>query len=55
MTAAVEPHAHLDKAFLADVLPNQTGDLLGAIDAMVAGRPRLGVAETVTAPSGRSA
>lgn len=26
-----EPHAHLDKAFLADRVPNATGDLMGAI------------------------
>ncbi len=45
--AAVEPHAHLDKAFLAERLPNATGDLLGAIAAMVGGRPDLGVADTV--------
>ncbi|MET0144614.1 MAG: amidohydrolase family protein [Ilumatobacteraceae bacterium] len=44
--AAVEPHAHLDKAFLSELLPNRTGDLLGAIEAMIAGRPLLGVEET---------
>ena len=27
----VEPHAHLDKAFLADRVPNPAGDLMGAI------------------------
>ena len=27
----VEPHAHLDKAFLADRIQNPTGDLMGAI------------------------
>src|SRR3954471_7115599 len=47
LTAAVEPHAHLDKAFLAELLPNATGDLMGAIEAMVGGRPRLGVDETI--------
>ncbi len=36
LPAAVEPHAHLDKAFLAERVENRTGDLLGAIDAMVA-------------------
>jgi cytosine/creatinine deaminase len=36
LPAAVEPHAHLDKAFLAERAPNLTGDLLGAIDAMIA-------------------
>ncbi len=45
--SAVEPHAHLDKAFLAERVTNETGDLLGAIEAMVAARPALSVAETV--------
>ena len=30
-----EPHAHLDKVLTADVAPNLSGDLLGAIDAWV--------------------
>lgn len=30
----VEPHAHLDKAFLAERAPNVTGDLMGAIRAL---------------------
>jgi cytosine deaminase len=47
LTAAVEPHAHLDKAFLAELLPNDAGDLMGAIEAMIAGRPRLVVDEIV--------
>lgn len=47
LPAAVEPHAHLDKAFLADVVTNETGDLPGAIAAMEAARDRLDVAETV--------
>jgi cytosine deaminase len=34
LPAAVEPHAHLDKAFLAERVPNPTGDLMGAIVAM---------------------
>lgn len=46
LPAAVEAHAHLDKAFLADVVTNETGDLLGAIEAMEAARPRLNVPET---------
>ncbi|MEM7272162.1 MAG: cytosine deaminase, partial [Actinomycetota bacterium] len=33
LPAAVEPHAHLDKALTAELAPNPTGDLLGAIDA----------------------
>ncbi len=32
--AFVEPHAHLDKAFLAEVIPNPKGDLLTAVLAM---------------------
>jgi cytosine deaminase len=47
LRAAVEPHAHLDKAFLSERLTNRTGDLLGAIEAMVAARPTLDVADTV--------
>lgn len=46
LRSAVETHAHLDKAFLADVVPNATGDLAGAIEAMHAARPQLGVEET---------
>lgn len=45
--AAVEPHAHLDKAFLADEIVNPTGDLSGAISAMAAKRHRLDVASTI--------
>jgi cytosine deaminase len=47
LTAAVEPHAHLDKAFLSERLANPQGDLLGAIGAMIAARPTLTVPETV--------
>ncbi len=32
--SAVEPHAHLDKAFLAEEVVNPSGDLMGAIEAM---------------------
>lgn len=32
--AAAEPHAHLDKAFLADRVPNPRGDLMTAIEGM---------------------
>ena len=38
----VEPHAHLDKAFLADRIQNPAGDLLGAIQGLEA------VRETIT-------
>ena len=42
----VEPHAHLDKAFLADRVPNPRGDLPGAIEAMTAARASIDVADT---------
>jgi cytosine/creatinine deaminase len=38
LPAAAEPHAHLDKAFLAERIPNPTGDLMGAIRAMESSR-----------------
>jgi len=41
--AAVEPHAHLDKAFLAEQIVNPTGDLMGAIVAMEQHRHLLSV------------
>ena len=31
LCAPAEPHAHIDKAFTADLIPNETGDLAGAI------------------------
>lgn len=34
LPAMAEAHAHLDKAFLAETVPNPTGDLYGAIEAM---------------------
>jgi len=34
LPALVEPHAHLDKAFLAERASNDTGDLMGAIRAL---------------------
>ncbi len=39
LPAGVEPHAHLDKAFLAERVPNTTGDLAGAIEALAAAAP----------------
>ena len=33
LPALAEPHAHLDKALTAELAPNPTGDLRGAIDA----------------------
>jgi cytosine/creatinine deaminase len=43
LPAPAEPHAHLDKALTADLAPNPTGDLLGAIEAWLALQPTLGV------------
>jgi cytosine deaminase len=37
--ALAEPHAHLDKAFLAGRVVNRTGDLEGAITAMMEAHP----------------
>ncbi|MFZ4718503.1 MAG: amidohydrolase family protein [Ilumatobacteraceae bacterium] len=47
LPAMAEAHAHLDKAFLAETVPNPTGDLMGAIVAMEASRDRITVADTV--------
>jgi cytosine deaminase len=47
LPSAVEPHAHLDKAFLAEQVENPTGDLMGAIEAMQAHRHLLAVDETI--------
>lgn len=46
LPAPVEPHAHLDKAFLAEVVHNESGDLIGAIEAMRSSRHLLNVTET---------
>ena len=47
LPTAVEPHAHLDKAFLAERIDNPTGDLLGAINAVRENRHLLRVDETI--------
>src|SRR5215211_2173619 len=47
LPAAVEPHAHLDKAFLAERVENPTGDLIGAIRAMQASRHLIDVQDTI--------
>lgn len=39
LPAFVEPHAHLDKAYTADAVPNPAGDLAGAISGWLAYRP----------------
>jgi cytosine/creatinine deaminase len=41
-----EPHAHLDKAFLAETVLNPTGDLMGAILAMRDHHPSITVEDT---------
>ncbi|MEZ5259359.1 MAG: hypothetical protein R2705_21500 [Ilumatobacteraceae bacterium] len=45
LPAPAEPHAHLDKAFLAERIENPTGDLIGAVEAMAANRDTLTVAD----------
>ncbi len=47
LPAFAEPHAHLDKAFLAERVENRTGDLMGAILAMEAARPSITVSDTI--------
>lgn len=47
VAAPVEPHAHLDKAFLAEVVENPTGDLVGAVQAMRANQDKLVVDDIV--------
>jgi len=46
LPAFAEAHAHLDKAFLAETVPNPTGDLIGACVAMDEHRDRLTLADT---------
>jgi cytosine deaminase len=45
LPAPAEPHAHLDKAFTAAQVPNPAGDLEGAIEAWLAYRVGLTVAD----------
>lgn len=47
LTAFAEPHAHLDKAFLSERIPNPTGDLMGAIMAMRAHRHLITLDDTI--------
>ena len=42
----VEPHAHIDKAFLAERVRNETNDLMGAIVALDAARESITQADT---------
>lgn len=41
LPAMAEAHAHLDKAFLSEAVPNPDGDLMGAIRAIEAHRDRI--------------
>jgi cytosine deaminase len=45
LPALVEPHAHLDKALTANVVPNDRGDLASAITAWVGARPQMATAD----------
>lgn len=47
LPAFAEPHAHLDKAFLAEVVDNPSGDLMGAILAMEAHRSNITLEDTI--------
>jgi cytosine deaminase len=47
LSAFAEPHAHLDKAFLAERVVNRTGDLVGAILAMEEARGSITLADTI--------
>ena len=47
LPAFAEPHAHLDKAFLAERYENPTGDLLGAILAMEGARATITLPDTI--------
>lgn len=46
LPAMAEAHAHLDKAFLAETVPNPTGDLYGAIEAMETHRHLISLDDT---------
>lgn len=46
LPAMVEAHAHLDKAYLSESVPNETGDLMGAILGMAAHAESLTRADT---------
>ena len=48
LPAPAEPHAHLDKALTADLVPNPDGDLLGAIRGWITHRETLDLDDFVT-------
>lgn len=43
----VEPHAHLDKAFLSERIPNPRGDLMGAIEGLDNARDTINLDDTI--------
>jgi cytosine/creatinine deaminase len=45
LPAPAEPHAHLDKAYTAEAVPNATGDLAGAVTAWLRYRPTMAAAD----------
>lgn len=45
LPAPAEPHAHLDKALTADLVPNPRGDLVGAVEEWIARYGERNVAE----------
>jgi cytosine/creatinine deaminase len=47
LSSFVEPHAHLDKAFLADRVHNPAGDLMGAIEGLEKVRDTLTTQDTI--------
>lgn len=42
-----EPHAHLDKAYTADLFPNPAGDLIGAVEVVRAGWEKMPIDDIV--------
>ncbi len=54
LPAPAEPHAHLDKAFLAEQIPNPRGDLIGAIEGVHTNR-QLFTVEDIAARAERAA
>jgi cytosine/creatinine deaminase len=48
VSAATEPHAHLDKVLTAQLVPNPKGDLMGAIEGWTSFFPSLTVADMVS-------
>lgn len=47
LPALAEAHAHLDKAYLSEIVPNPTGDLMGAIDGIMSHAHLINADETL--------